>query len=170
MGRALISAVNYLFFDFKRAHHSALRFARFALRGHPLTPARYDMLHALRGKKEGMAQKGLVEVLGVTRPTVSRMLRSLEELRFVRRQVNPMDRRRKDVWLTDEGLAALDAAYNEIVRPGWVRFALAWTLGTRRNGNLLPPVFCHEEMAELDGHLRKIRRGFADSGSLSYPR
>ena len=159
-----------IFFALKRAWQSTLRLCRFALKDMGLTAARYDLLHALRRMKDGMTQKELRTILGVTRPTVSRMLRSLEALGLVRREVDPRDRRRKVVWLTDEGTAAYDAAYKKIVRPGWVRFALDWTLGTLRHPNLFPPRFCYEEMMELDMHLWKVRRGFADTGSLSYPR
>jgi DNA-binding MarR family transcriptional regulator len=155
-------------FALKRAFQSTLRFFRFVLQGTGLTVARYDMLMAVKGEKHGMSQKRLRQVLGVTRATVSKMLRSLEALGLVRREVNPWDRRRKDVWLTEEGAARLEATYKKIVRPGWVRFALAWVLGTRQNGNLLPPPFCDDEMMELDRHLWAIRRGFCDTGSLSY--
>ena len=162
--------MNNLSFSLKRAHQSALRFFRKVLEDTGLTPARYDMMHALRPKKFGMGQKKLERVLGVTRATVSRMLASLEEHGLVRREIDPADRRCKIVWLTDEGRARLEAAYKLIVRPGWVRFAFDWVLGTRRSGHIFPPRFCDAEMAELDGHLRNLRRGFADTGSLSYPR
>ena len=162
--------MNRMLFSMKRAHQSALRFSWHVLKGTGVTPARYDLLHALRKNKNGMRQKHLVRVLGVTRATVSKMLGSLEELGFVRREVDPSDRRCKIVWLTDEGLARLDAAYEKIVKPGWVQFAFDWVLGPRRPGDIFPPRFCHQEMAELDGYLWKVRRGFADTGSLVYPR
>ena len=154
-------------FALKRAWQSTVRFCRFVLRGTGLTVARYDMLVAIKGEKGVISQKRLRLILGVTRPTVSKMLRSLEKLGFVRREVNPMDRRRKDVWLTAAGLARLEAVYKKIVRPGWVHFALVWTMGPW-TGNLLPPRFCDDEMMELDRHLWRIRRGFCDTGSLSY--
>ena len=162
--------MNGRLFGLKRGYQSALRFSWHVLKGSGLTPARYDMCHALKLQKYGMRQKNLAEVLGGTRATVSRMVRSLEKLRYVRREFDATDRRCKLVFLTDEGRARLDAAYNRIVRPGWVQFALAWVLGTMRPGDLFPPRYCPVEMAELDAYLWKIRRGFADTGSLSYPR
>jgi DNA-binding MarR family transcriptional regulator len=161
--------MNRLFFSLKRAYQATLRFSRRALRDTGLTAARYDLLHALP-KKRSMRQRDLERVLGVTRATVSRMVGSLEELGFVRREVDPDDRRCKIVWLTEEGAARLEAAYKKVVKPGWVRFALDWTLGPRRHGDIFPPRFCFKEMWELDQRLWPIRRGFADTGSLSYPR
>ena len=163
--------MNSRFFALKRAWQSTMRFCRFVLKNMGLTAARYDMLHALKLQgKYGLRQGRLEEILGVTRATVSRMLRSLEMLGFVRRQADPLDRRCKRVWLTDEGFECLDSAYKRIVRPGWVQFALDWTMGTRRPGDIFPKRFCREEMAELDRHLWNLRRGFADTGSLRYPR
>jgi DNA-binding MarR family transcriptional regulator len=158
--------MNSRFFALKRAWQSTMRFCRFVLRGMGLTTARYDMLCALKLSKHGMSQKLLRKILGVTRATVSKMLRSLEKLGFVRREINPADRRCKDVFLTEAGEAELQAVYRKVVRPGWVHFALAWTMGPY--GKLLPPRFCDEEMMELDRHLWRIRRGFCDTGSLSY--
>jgi DNA-binding MarR family transcriptional regulator len=162
--------MNRLSFSLKRAHQAALRFARHALDGTGLTPARYDLLHAVKLRKGRMSQRDLERVLGVTRATVSRMLASLEELEFVRREVDPTDRRCNIVWLTAEGAACLEATYRKVVRPGWVRFAFDWVLGTRKPGDIFPPRFCFQEMWELDQRLWPIRRGFADTGSLSYPR
>ena len=157
-------------FALKRAYQSTLRFFRFVMKGTGLTVARYDMLFAIKREKGCISQKQLRLILGVTGPTVSKMLDSLEDLGLVRRTVNPVDRRGNDVWLTKEGAARLEATYREIVKPGWVLFALAWVLGTRKNGNLLPPRFCDKELFELDRHMWRIRRGFCDTGSLNYSR
>ena len=170
MSHAQTSGMNATLFGLKRGYQAPLRFAQRILEGSGLTAARYDMMHALRRAKYGMAQGSLQEILGVTRSTVSRMLGSLEELGFVRREVDPTDRRRKIVRMTDEGRACLDTAYNRVVKPGWVHFAFCATLGTGGNIDRPVPKHCDEEMAELHGHLWSLRRGFGDTGSLSYRR
>ena len=159
--------MNRWFFALKRAWQSTLRLCRFILKDMGMTAARYDMLCAIKGERGRTSQKRLREILGVTRPTVSKMLRSLEALGFVRRSVNPVDERCKDVWLTEAGAAALAFVYKKVVRPGWVHFALAWTMAPRTR-KLLPARFCDDEMMQLDRHLWRIRRGYCDTGSLSY--
>ena len=67
--------MNGRLFGLKRGYQSALRFSWRVLKGSGLTPARYDMCHALKLQKYGMRQKNLAEVLGVTRATVSRPCR-----------------------------------------------------------------------------------------------
>ena len=161
--------MNRLLFSLKRAYQAMLRLPRVGLQNTGLTAARYDLLHALP-KKGSMRQQDLERVLGVTGATVSRMLGSLEELGFVRREVDPDDRRCKIVWLTEEGARRLKAAYEKVVKPGWFRFALDWALGPRRHGDIFGPRFCFKEMWEIHQRLWPIRRGFADTGSLSYPR
>jgi DNA-binding MarR family transcriptional regulator len=162
--------MNRLMFSLKRAHQAALRFARRALKHTGLTAARYDLLHAVKLAKGRISQRDLERVLGVTAPTVSRMLGSLEDLGYVQREVDPADRRCNIVWLTAEGAERLEATYNKVVKPGWVRFALDWVLGPRGPGDIFPPRFCFAEMWDLHQRLWPIRRGFADTGSLSYPR
>ena len=160
-----------LLFSLKRAHQSTLRFSRQMLDKKGLTPARYDLLHALKLRREnGISQRHMKTVLGVCRATVSRMLGSLEELGLVRREVNPFDRRCKHVWLTDEGFARFQGAYDPIVRRGWVQYAVNATLGTGGYPEGIVPKYCVKKMAELDGHLWALRRGFGDTGSLGYPR
>src|ERR1700744_3159134 len=92
-------------FSLKRAHQATLRLTRYVTEPFGLTPARYDMMCALKQRqKYGMPQKELAFVLGVTGATVSRMLDSLEDLGVVRRGRCAYDRRRNDVWLTNLGL------------------------------------------------------------------
>jgi len=98
------------------------------------------------------------------------MLGSLEELGLVRREIDPLDRRRKRVWITDEGFARLDSAYDPIVRRGWIQAALTCVLSTQGHPEWSARRHCREEMRQLDEHLWSLRRGFADTGSLGYPR
>ena len=164
------SGMNPALFSLKRAHQATLRLTRYVTEPFGLTPARYDMMCAVkRWQTYGMPQKVLVHTLGVTGATVSRMLDSLEKLGVVRRQRCAYDRRRNDVWLTELGLRVLEAVLKLIVRPGWMHFALAWTMGTMGPRDLLPPRYCYRELALLAPHLVKIRIGFCDTGCLGYP-
>ena len=52
-----------------------------------------------------MTQRELRKALGVSGPTVSRMLGSLEELGLVEREVSDLDRRERYVMLTNAGRA-----------------------------------------------------------------
>jgi DNA-binding MarR family transcriptional regulator len=99
--------MNSTFFSCKRAHHSCLRMSR-RLLGPDLTPARFDMLYildALDPHRYGFFQRELCTLLGVTAPTVSRMLTSLQELGYVRRELDWEDGRRRVITLTPEGRA-----------------------------------------------------------------
>jgi DNA-binding MarR family transcriptional regulator len=102
---ALAGGMNAIFFGLKRAFHSTLRVTRRMLTRLGLTAARFDMLHALPRERryvgEGMRQSELRRQLGVSRPTVSRMLASLEELGLVLRKPDSKDRRQVFVALTE---------------------------------------------------------------------
>lgn len=89
-------------FEQKRAHHAALAWSRAALRAHGLTPARHDMLVALHYARRD-SQRALRELLGVSAPVVSRMVRALEALGLVRRVPHGWDRRKRPVLLTRAG-------------------------------------------------------------------
>lgn len=46
--------------------------------------------------------------LYVSKPAISQMLKSLEKAGYIRREINPLNRRKLTVTLTDEGRALLD--------------------------------------------------------------
>src|SRR5580698_10099851 len=95
------------FFNLKRAFHGTLRITRASLARLGLTAARFDLLHALphefRKFERGMRQSSLRGQLGVSRPTVSRMLASLERLGLIARKRDLFDRRQLVVALTRRG-------------------------------------------------------------------
>jgi DNA-binding MarR family transcriptional regulator len=165
-----VAGMNKIAFGFKRGHHSVLRLLRVFLTDKDLTPAQYDLLHALRWRKYEMRQKDMRKVLGPSRQTVSEMLIALERRGLVRREIDPTDRRCKLVWITDEGTALYDAAYDPLVKHGWVRYALSATLGTDGYPARAVPDDCLEKVEMFDGNLWSFRRGLGDTGSLSYSR
>jgi DNA-binding MarR family transcriptional regulator len=168
--------MNAIFFGLKKAFHGTLRVARPMLHRLGLTAARFDMLYALRGhdwkSRSVMHQARLGRVLGVSRPTVSRMLRSLEQLGLVLRTRSGRDRRQLEVRLTPEGRALIRKAHSALVRRGWAQLAVDSALGGSTStpfGSWHDDTYCLYEMAKLDDLLGRIRRAFGDVATLDYP-
>ena len=73
--------MHVLYFGLKRAFHATLKINRPLLDRHAITPARFDLLYVIHLERWGsLRQSKLRRVLGVARPTISRMVRSLETL------------------------------------------------------------------------------------------
>jgi DNA-binding MarR family transcriptional regulator len=172
--------MDQVFFSLKRAYHGTLRVARAALVKLPykgLTPARFDMLHALRSD-DFLDQRALQDVLGVTKTVVSRMVRSLEELGYVARERDPEDRRTVVVWLTELGSYCIECAGEMLVASGLISREITRALTG-------PPRFVCERNRRLDAReklrtspkwrrrrllslLRMVRCTFKARGRLEY--
>ncbi len=131
-----------ILFTMKRAHHAGLRLSRPLMRRVGLTPARFDMLFALfdeglsawgrrRGFSRGVLQARLSKALGVCRMTVSRMVRSLEDLGLVHRDALRPGSRRRMVRLTERGDAKVRRLVREVLDRGDVDFALDCLIAPR---------------------------------------
>src|SRR6516225_6895329 len=83
-------SMHLAFFGLKRAHHGVLRVTRRQLGELGLTPARFDLLYAVL-ERWSPPQVDLCRALGVSAPTVSRMVSSLQQLGLVVRQTSPED-------------------------------------------------------------------------------
>jgi DNA-binding MarR family transcriptional regulator len=174
--------MNAIFFGLKRAYHGTLRVTRRGLSRIGLTAARFDMLHALphggfRAGK-GTLQSLLRRRLGVSRPTVSRMLASLEELGLVTRKRHPLDRRQVFVALTLAGRRLLRRAKRAFVDSGYVQLAVDSALGAEssqgwsrdrwRTNRWYDDSHCLVAMDTLDEILGNVRHEFGDFATLSY--
>jgi DNA-binding MarR family transcriptional regulator len=171
---ALETGVNAIFFGLKRAFHGTLRITRRLLARLGLTAARFDLLYALpHGRRDagsGMLQSQLRRELGVSRPTVSRMLASLEELGLVRRERDRLDRRQLSVKLTDRGRGLIRRAARIFIRSGLAQLAVDTALGADATGERwYDEAHCLAAMGTLDGLLGRIRTEFGDIARLSYP-
>ncbi len=158
--------MNAIFFGAKRAFQASLRIMRpwFARLG--LTAARFDMMTAIWRHPHGMFQRKLREMLGVTAPTISRMLRSLEELGLLKRERSTRDRRQLHVTLTASGLARIRRATRVFIGSGAAQLAVDCALTMNH---------CHDEsrcfveMEVADSILRRLKDGFGDIARLDYP-
>ncbi len=161
--------MHVVFFGLKRAHQGVLRLTRYMLADVGLTPARFDMMFALRGR-HGAAQRHLQRLLGVTRATVSKMLTSLEKLGFIVRTIFPYDRRRKMVKLTPAGRMRFLQANLMLRRTGWAQLAVDTALGDGRlKYRWYDAESCQLATSETDGILSAFRRHYGDWATLVYP-
>ncbi|HEY4015899.1 MAG TPA: MarR family transcriptional regulator [Polyangiaceae bacterium] len=160
--------MNAIFFGCKRALHGCLRIARQLLAGFDLTPARFDMLTAVGdGGNQGSTQRELRTMLGVSAATISRMLRSLEDLGLVDRQrLEAGDRRTRWLKLTSKGVAKLRLATCRIVRSGAAQLAIDCALTENRVFDASP---CLQEMDLAETVFNRLRRAFGDVATLHYP-
>ena len=158
--------MNAIFFGCKRAFHSCLRLTRPWITRLGLTGARFDMLTAIRRYPCGPFQRDLREMLGVSRATISRMLRSLEELGLIQRRRSDVDRRQLHVSLTAAGRNLLDRATAACIGTGIVQLAVdsALTSGQAHDESL-----CLTQMDAAESILGRIRDAFGDVARLHYP-
>jgi DNA-binding MarR family transcriptional regulator len=166
--------MNANFFALKRAYHGTLRITRASLARLGLTAARFDLLYALphgpRDFEPRTLQRSLRGQLGVSRPTVSRMLASLEERGLVRRTRDLFDRRQRVVALTVPGRALIREAERVFFRSGWAQLALDTALDfPPPGGSWCDDVHCFFQMDKLAGLLQRLCVTFGDVATLYYP-
>src|SRR5262245_2263548 len=117
-------AMNAIYFGAKRTFHGFLRIMRGPLKENGITAARFDLMYAVhKNDRKGTRTYGLVRqsdlwrTLGVTPSVVCRMLKALEGLGLVRREVPRYgDRRQRQVLLTEKGRQCVRDAYQLTVR------------------------------------------------------
>jgi DNA-binding MarR family transcriptional regulator len=154
--------MHFMAFAFKRAHYTSLRLGRKYAARFGLTPARFDMLYAIRRDKN-RSQAFLARTLGVAGVTVSRMLRKLEALGFVHRSAFGWpDRRAKRVRLTNLGRRHLQLVLRKLKRRS-MQFAF------------MRAIFCQKGFSRFlaldDFHslVSRINERLGDRASLRYP-
>ena len=123
--------------------------------------ARYDMLYAIRASYFPH-QATIARVLGVAGVTVSRMIRKLEALGFVRRVSSYRDRRVKVVRLTELGRRRLYLTLWKMKRN-----QLQWAFMRRiRTGKGTGPFL---EVDNFYWTVRRILERLGDRASFCYP-
>jgi DNA-binding MarR family transcriptional regulator len=164
--------MNAIFFAMKRAFHGVLRVTRRPLQLCGLTAARFDMMYAvLQVQRElsspyAPSQRELQRALGVSAPTVSRMVQSLEKLGYVARSPPKYgDKRIRIVSLTAKGMECIRYAYQALRRSSLRLAALGLVLapGVReeRRG--------FAELPILASFLETMRWRYWDTALLTYP-
>ena len=148
----------------KRADQRMLAYQRLLLAPFGITPARYTMLYVvlrngmeLGAKRRTMNQSKLRRSLGVTAPTVSVMVRSLEALGLVeRRKWVDNDRRQVMVILTLKAMRLLRRIDRRIIRRGILWIAARTLLGGA------------DKLGAVLWWLSKLCVGLRDSATFEY--
>ncbi len=126
-GMTLVFALSMhpIFFGLKRAYYASLGLTRRTLNKMGLTAARMDMLHVVhRNGRYPLLQHQLWRTLGVCPSVVSRMLKRLEAIGYVRREVVFGKSRYRKVFLTTKGRATILRAIRQFISWGYVELAL----------------------------------------------
>ena len=155
-----------VFFGLKRAFHGTLRVTRGALATFGLTPARFDMLYVVAKEGSSLMQRDLQRALGVAAATVSRMLRSLEKLGLVEREVLEEDRRCRNVKLTKAGRRCVLRAVRWLIRSGNIQLMVDSALSPDR---WYDAAACRRARDEFDRSLHFVRDAYFDVATLHYP-
>lgn len=120
--------------------------------------------------RNGVSQRGLQRLLGVSRQTVSRMLASLEELGLLRRTVRWPDKRRKQVELTKRGRWRIAIAHRDLTRSGWAQLGVNSALGSSGLGYRWDDEGdCIRGTSLFEALLNCVRWTFGDRATLDYP-
>ena len=167
MERLLLRAapMNHIFLGSKQFFLGTIRLTSRLLAKFGITPARYNMLYAILSGEGGVAQYKLRSLLGVSSPTISRMLKSLEKLGFVIRTPHPRNRRHRWVTATTSGLLRLRAATADIVEDTSLD-AITEELVNPEPGNHRVGA---ETIAAADSFLTRVRERLGDAATLRFP-
>ena len=158
-----------ILFGLKRAYWGSIANSRKPLGEHQpgLTAARFDLLRAVRSYPlRHVFQSKLRRLLGVCRPVLTRMIKSLVALGWLTRERSKIDRRTYEVGVTERGAKVIDFAYHRFVRmvraKRWVHQAL---LGMKRWPNKWA---AFEAVEALERWLKQLRKEWKAGGTLYY--
>lgn len=151
-----------MFFGIKRVHLRVLHITRSLLRDIPLTPARFDMMRIIQLHRDGVPQGNIQYLLGVSAPTVSVMLKSLEKLGFVVRERLSHDGRCLLVQATLLGRQTVREALARLVDSGIANRMAA--LGLDSDPDIAGPAveLCRSVLS-------KIRKRYGDPAPFEHP-
>ena len=108
-------------FGIKRAHLAGNCWALGKLREFGVTPARFDLMRMIFDRNFRWAQMELRHALGVSRATISEMVRALVKRGWITREKNLWDKRTWDCLLTYEGRKIVASVMSALIWPKVIR-------------------------------------------------
>ena len=154
--------MNHIHFGNKQVYLGTVRYTRALLAPYGITPARYNMLTAIAKHRRGLAQVDLRGILGVTAATISRMLRSLEELRLIFRTLHPHHARHRWIAITELGALRLGAAIVNLIDSG----EIGWMTAEMLNPTPGSRATAAHAIADVDAIYVRARAALNDHATL----
>ena len=152
-----------VFFGLKRAYYATLGLTRRTLGKMGLTAARMDVLYVIHKKGRYPTLQGqLWRTLGVCPSVISRMLKRLEAIGYIQRDIVTNDTRKRTVTLTTKGRARILRAIRQFIGWGYAELALRSALEPHRWHS---EWHTHVAVSQLQEYLRLIRVAFGDRAS-----
>lgn len=158
-GIAPVTCMHAMFFAVKAANLRSMSFQRRVARGLGITPARFDLLWAVKGS--GGKQDALARCLAVSRSNVGRMVRALERLGWVTRR-RDVDRRKRVISLTERATELLEGEGR--LRVKWAHKALR-----RLSWSVRAPFTALDRMIDLENELAGIQLVWAAGRAVVPP-
>jgi len=156
-----------ILFSVKRTFHKSVWFGRFLLKDYLLTPSRFDILYILRKHPVAptMRQSAIREILGIARTTLSRMIKALLALGFIRRERSKLDKRQYYVSLTHYGIETVEHATRTIIYSGIITNCVVHFICDKWQC----PATTLRQVDEVDMKLFHMRDRLLDRATLYYP-
>jgi DNA-binding MarR family transcriptional regulator len=165
--------MHVVMFSMRRAFHKSVEVGLALTEPFGLTPARFDLLHALRlwslrNGLEWVKQVSLRELVGTSEANISRMLTSLEKIGLVRRRRDD-EGRSQGVKLTRKGRSRLARATKTLITDGAAHRAVqAFFPPYRRQSKKKEEKKNLKTLFRLTRALARMRCVLGDRGRLQY--
>lgn len=156
------------FFGVKRLHWRVVAITGRLLEPSTLTPARFDLMRILALRPEGIIQRNIVLLLGVSAPVVSRILKALERAGTVVRTRWERDRRCKLVRITDLGTELVGRAFAETLDPRVGEHMVATLVADRRHPDI-DDESLRAKVAALEDGIVRARGRLHDTSPVRHP-
>jgi len=154
-------------FSLKRTFHKSVWFGRFLLKDYLLTPSRFDILYILKKQRvlRHVWQSKIREILGIAGPTLSRMIKALLALGFIRRKRSIWDRRQFEISLTKRGRETITHAMRTIIQSGIITSCIVHFICEKWQC----PATTLRQVDDVDMKLFFMRERLLDRATLYYP-
>ena len=138
-------------------------------RPYGLTPSRFDLMHAIECQRQPwLPHQDLCEILGVTHPTVSKMVKALVRIGYLETREDPDDARKTQIRITKRGRKALRCAFTHIVKSGYMRRVTARAVSDHIDYS---PATAKEAAAcvkQVMAYLETLKRNLGDTSRFEH--
>ena len=152
-----------------RTFHASVRVGLMMTRRFGLTPSRFRLMFAIKCERQvWYSQQRLRDLLGVAASTLSRMIDALVKRGFLRRRIDPEDRRYRQLRLTLFGKRALGCAFRSFVKSGFADYVFGRALTDSCDGEIASDEARAAALGSLANVLYETRYNLGNDARFAY--